>query len=328
MRILVGISGGVDSSVAALLLREAGHEVEGIMFNQVEEPEYSCEGNVCCGENAVRRAREVSRQLNIHLHVADLRKEFLEKVMSPTQAALDVGHQPAPCNMCNREVRGPKLAQYAAVLECDAFATGHYFKNDRGVVSRAIDLAKDQSYMVSRVARQHLRNWLTPLGEMTKTEVRAHAARLGLVTASTPDSMNLCFAHKLKHKTRDVVEEYVYPDNPARQSRKLGVTSQQVAVGQRKGMSGYTALRVLPDSVIVHPGKVDCSKTRFELNNFNWILDPAARNLSAMTSSHGKLIPCAVTDDSVELSQPSLSSAGQVVAFYEGDTLIGSAIVT
>jgi len=319
MKVLVGISGGVDSSVAALILKNAGHEVEGIMFNQVEEPDYSCEGSVCCGESSVRRARMVAEQIGIHLHVVDLRKEFQEKIISPTQASLDLGNQPAPCNSCNGKVRAPRLNHYAKVLECDAFATGHYFVNDNGRIFRGKDTSKDQSYMVSRVRSSDLIRWLTPLGNMTKPEVREAAKEFNLVTASTPDSMSLCFAHKLNHKTRDVFDEA---------GRKLGVVEHSVALGQRKNMCGFTALKVLPDSVIVGPGKVDCSTTEFVVDDFNWIADlKTDQQIYAMTSSHGKAIPCTISGDKVSLSQPSLSSTGQVMAFYEGNQLLGSAVV-
>ena len=315
MKVLVGMSGGVDSSVVAALLKHNGAEVEGVYFHQVSEPEYSCEGNVCCGEAAIARARDVAKNLGIHLHVVNLMSRFESEVINPTKEAMDSGLNPAPCNMCNSRVRGPMLQKYANVVGADYWATGHYFQNLMGDVYMGVDPHKDQSYMMALVDKTNLSRWLTPLGGLNKPFVRELAAHFGLSTASTPDSQNLCFSHLLTKKNRSIFLNEI----------KVGQIDAHPVVGQRKGMLGYYATEVGNDFVKIEKTKPMVDK--ISIQKLNWIA-PVASNgfFKAMLRYHGNLIETELRDNCVHFSEPQTINSGQVIAFYDRTQLLGGAV--
>jgi tRNA-uridine 2-sulfurtransferase len=194
MKVLVGLSGGVDSSVAAALLVEAGHEVVGVTMRLWGGESDSG----CCSVADVDDARRVAQQLGIDHLVFNFSDDFERHVVDPYVADHVAGLTPNPCIECNRHLKFDRLADRARVLGFDAVATGHHARvvrahDDSFELRRSADRSKDQSYVLYMLGQDVLSTTLLPLGDMTKTEVRAIASRLGLRTAAKPDSQDVCF---------------------------------------------------------------------------------------------------------------------------------------
>ena len=193
-RVLVAMSGGVDSSVAAALLVEAGHEVVGATLKLWGGP--SDAG--CCSVADVDDARSVARRLGIEHHVFNFGDDFEEHVVAPYVADHAAGRTPNPCIECNRHLKFDRLLRRADALGFDAVATGHHARivelaDGSRRIARGADAAKDQSYVVHVVSLDALARVRFPVGHLTKHDVRAEAARLGLLTADKPDSQDVCF---------------------------------------------------------------------------------------------------------------------------------------
>jgi tRNA-specific 2-thiouridylase len=195
--VAVAMSGGVDSSVAAALLREAGHDVVGVMLRLWAEPG-AAGANKCCTLGAINDARAVADRLDIPFSVLDAGDVFERLVVDPFLADSAAGLTPNPCFGCNRRVRFRFLLEQALALGADALATGHYARVVPGLdggleLRRGLDAAKDQSYMLHRLGQHELAHALFPVGGYRKAEVRALAARFGLPVAERADSVDLCW---------------------------------------------------------------------------------------------------------------------------------------
>lgn len=205
-RIVVAMSGGVDSSVAAALLKEQGHEVIGIMLRLWSEPgTYEDDGlervvqNKCCSLEAVDDARRVARKLDIPFYLVNVEQEFKENVVDLFYREYVAGRTPNPCLTCNRHIRFTLLLNRALALNADYLATGHYVRVDdhpltgKRRLRRGIDPGKDQSYVLHVLNQEQLAHACFPLGGYTKPEVRAMAAERGMSVASKPESQEICF---------------------------------------------------------------------------------------------------------------------------------------
>ena len=205
-RIVVAMSGGVDSSVAAALLKEQGHEVIGIMLRLWSEPgAIEDDGvervvqNKCCSLEAVDDARRVARKLDIPFYLVNVEQEFKENVVDLFYREYVAGRTPNPCLTCNRHIRFTVLLKRALALDADYLATGHYVRVDdhpltgKRRLRRALDPEKDQSYVLHVLNQEQLAHACFPLGEYTKPQVRAMAAERGLSVASKPESQEICF---------------------------------------------------------------------------------------------------------------------------------------
>ena len=240
MRVLVAMSGGVDSSVAAARLRDDGHEVVGVTMRLWGGPS----DTGCCSVSEVSDARRAAAQLGIDHHVFDFSAEFERHVVEPYVADHVAGRTPNPCVECNRHLKFDALLHRADVLGFDAGATGHHARivdvDGALRVGRGADRAKDQSYVLHPIADADLRRVLLPIGDMTKDRVRAEAARLGLRTATKPDSQDVCFITRSEGRAAFLRERMeLHPGQVVDlDGRAVGHAEavELVTIGQRKGL--------------------------------------------------------------------------------------------
>jgi tRNA-specific 2-thiouridylase len=235
--VLVAMSGGVDSSVAASILQRAGHDLIGVTLKQWQGPEGGMPTSGCCTALDAEDARRVAAQLDIPYYVLDYTASFRAAVVERFASAYGAGRTPNPCVDCNREVRFGALAHRAAELGCDAIATGHHARVRRAAdgfhLLRGRDRDKDQSYVLFMLGQLDLASVQLPIGELTKGEVRSEAERLGLRTAAKPDSQDICFVDgDYREFLRRHFPGSVEPGDVVDDSGKV--------VGRHDGTAGFT----------------------------------------------------------------------------------------
>lgn len=240
--VVVGLSGGVDSSAAAALLLEQGYEVIGVTMRHLPAETT----NSCCGLEAMVDARRVAKKLGIPHHVVDVEEPFFEKVIAPFEEAYLNGMTPNPCALCNRNIKFGAMWDWAKSQGADYLATGHYVRvreqDGQYQLRRAMDHTKDQSYLMYTLGQQDLEHLLFPLGELTKAESRAIAESRNLVTARKPDSQELCFVPKNDYQgyLREHRPEAVRPGEIVDTDGRVLGEHEGVAfytVGQRRGLN-------------------------------------------------------------------------------------------
>jgi tRNA-specific 2-thiouridylase len=232
------MSGGVDSSVAAALLVEQGYEVIGIMLRLWSEPGLEA-FNRCCTPEAMGLARRVAAQLDIPFYVQDVRETFHENIVQFFMDGYAQGMTPNPCMMCNRHIRFGALLQHARSMDAAFLATGHYARlrhteEGKSQLLRAVDHAKDQSYVLSILNQSQLAQALFPVGEYTKPEIRALAERFGLPTASRPDSQDLCFLAGGDYR------DFLHRHRPDLEVTGPILDARGHKLGDHNGLAGYT----------------------------------------------------------------------------------------
>jgi tRNA-uridine 2-sulfurtransferase len=358
MRVLVAMSGGVDSSVAAALLVEQGHEVVGATLKLWGGESDSG----CCSVADVEDARRVAQQLGITHHVFNLTEEFDRKVVAPYVGEHALGRTPNPCIECNRSMKFDRLLHRADRLGFDRLATGHHARVHAAAdaswqLRRGADPLKDQSYVLSMLGQDALSRVVFPVGDMTKDEVRVHAHRLGLRTADKPDSQDVCFigsaegregflSGRVELHPADVV------DGEGRPAGSVQAV-ELVTVGQRRGMGhGSDGKRRYVTHVDVAARRVTVGSATEALRSslllagpsLTWVdqpLAPGARAV-AQVSAHGRPVPCTLIAgapdntyndiDTVEVrfDDPQRPVApGQTVALYDAldpDAVVGAGI--
>lgn len=236
-KVVVAMSGGVDSSVAAALLKQQGYEVMGMMLRLWSEPGKE-DSNRCCTPDSMAQARRVAAKLDIPFYVVDAKNVFRETVVQYFLDGYARGETPNPCLLCNRQIRWTFLLDHALALGADFMATGHYVrrKGDGGKIAllRAVDPSKDQSYVLHVLTQEKLQRALFPVGEYPKTEIRGIAESFGLPTASRPDSQDLCFLAGEDYRN--------FLQRNAAQMLRPGeiVTRDGHVVGQHNGLPNYT----------------------------------------------------------------------------------------
>jgi tRNA-uridine 2-sulfurtransferase len=235
-RIVVAMSGGVDSSVAAALLKEQGHEVIGMMLRLWSEPGVIADDGVervvqnkCCSLEAVDDARRVARMLDIPLYLVNVEQEFKRSVVDMFYEEYVAGRTPNPCLTCNRHIRFTLMLKRALALDADYMATGHYVRVDdhpltgRRRLRRGIDAGKDQSYVLHVLNQQQLAHACFPLGEYTKPQVRAMAAERGMTVAAKAESQEICFV--AQNDYRGFIDRYAASATTAAEEEPAGVTA-------------------------------------------------------------------------------------------------------
>ncbi len=238
---MVGMSGGVDSSVAAYLLKEQGYQVIGVTMQiwQKEDAQTVSENGGCCGLSAVEDARRVAQMLDIPYYVMNFREEFREKVIGYFMQEYLSGRTPNPCIACNRYVKWESLLRRSMQIGADYIATGHYARverlpNGRYAIRNSVTAAKDQTYALYSLTQEQLARTLMPVGDYEKGQIRAIAEELGLSTAHKPDSMEICFVPDQDY-ARFIDENSGHPVPEGN-----FVTADGTVVGRHKGITHYT----------------------------------------------------------------------------------------
>ena len=350
-KVLVGMSGGVDSSVAAAVLGEQGYEVIGSMLRFWPDERREGAFDLCCSPDAAYDARRVADELDVPFYLLDFRERFQEVVIDPFVPTYQGGSTPNPCVWCNREIKFGAFVKRAQALGCEYMATGHYVRRIDGLhgpeLHRGLDDDKDQTYFLWALPREVLPYLLFPLGEKTKVEVRRIAQQHDLLTADKPSSSGLCFvpttvksylSEALAAKPGDVVDA---SDGYAVVGGHDGVAL--FTIGQRKGLGLYKShleryvIELRPESNEVVVGtKEMCHWSRLNADRRNLLLDVdhVPQRVMAQVRYHQMPEPATLKlldDDRFELEfdQPQFAVAlGQSAVLYDGDRLLGGGVIS
>ena len=353
-KVVVGMSGGVDSSVAAYLLKEQGYDVIGVTMQiwQEEEELVQEENGGCCGLSAVDDARRVAAALEIPYYVMNFKKEFKENVIDYFVEEYQNGRTPNPCIACNRYVKWESLLQRSLSIGAEYIATGHYarvvqLENGRYTLRRSATLAKDQTYALYNLTQEQLKRTLMPVGKYTKDEVRAIAEKINLRIANKPDSQDICFvpdgdyAAYIEEEAGVKVPEgnFVLTDGTVL-GRHKGIT--HYTVGQRKGLGlalGYPAfvLEIRPETNEVVIGtKEESMTTQLRARNLNFMaVEDLTEPLHVFTKIryNHKGAWCTIEktgEDEVlcTFDEPQRAvTPGQAVVFYDGEYVLGGGTI-
>ena len=354
--VLVAMSGGVDSSVAASILLEQGYRVVGVTMKL-----WGGESDTgCCSVSDVDDARRVAQQIGIDHHVFNFGDDFERHVVAPYVEAHAAGRTPNPCIECNRHLKFDALLHRAQALGFDLVATGHHARivetaDGTRRLARGADAAKDQSYVLYMLGQEQLRRVLLPVGDMTKAQVRLEADRLGLRTAAKPDSQDVCFITSTGGRNSFLGDRI--PLKPGlvvdREGSQVGTVDavQLVTVGQRRGLAqgrdGQVryAIDVDVDTAIVTIGTADdLQADHVELGNVVWSSRPVAGAVLAQCSAHGPPLPATIGAADAPATpsvQPPVEplgltvswqtpqrrvAPGQSIVFYDGDKVLGGGV--
>jgi tRNA-specific 2-thiouridylase len=350
-RVLLGMSGGVDSSVTGYLLREQGYKVIGVTMKVWPQDCISRAEDKCCGPQAIADARGVAHSLGIPHYVVDEADQFERLVIDYFSNEYQAGRTPNPCVMCNEKLKFGNLWSKAAALGCDYIATGHYavieHHSDRAVLRKGIDPRKDQSYFLFSLRQPQLRRALTPLGAMHKPQIREIAHSLGLKVADKTDSQEICFVPGNDYKAflrshlgeNEFHRGEIYDLNGNFVGEHDGL--ELFTIGQRKGLPGGSLLPryvvdLDPETNRVIVGDADdliCDE--FEIDSVTWHPVAAGTDRSRPFDATVKIrynhpgalasvTPLEPNRARIQLQEPQRAVApGQAAVFYDRDVVLG-----
>ncbi len=353
-KVVVGMSGGVDSSVAAWLLKEQGYEVIGVTMQiwQDEEEEVLEEQGGCCGLSAVEDARRTAQLLEIPHYVMNFKADFKRSVMDYFTAEYLAGRTPNPCIACNRYVKWEALLRRSLEIGAGYIATGHYarikhLENGRFCLVRSVSAAKDQTYALYNLTQDQLSHTLMPAGDYSKEEIREMAGRLGLTVADKPDSQEICFVPDQDYagfieRTTGVPSRegnFVQKDGTIL-GRHKGII--HYTIGQRRGLGLPMGRRVVVTEIRPETNEVvigeqeDVWTDQLLADKMNWMSVPKLKGereaLAKIRYNHAGT-PCTlwkISQDQVRVQfhEPVRAvTPGQAVVFYEDDCVLGGGTI-
>jgi tRNA-specific 2-thiouridylase len=343
------MSGGVDSSVAAALLHEQGYDVVGVTMRLwTEERPEAFEGHQqCCSVEDIGDARRVAGQIGIRHYVMNFEEEFKAAVVDNFVSEYAAGRTPNPCVRCNEHIKYRALVDRLPALDADYVATGHYARVEHGPdehrLLRAVDAAKDQSYVLYMLGQEQLSTLLLPIGDLTKDEVRDHARRLGLEVADKPDSVEICFVPGNDYRAfldgRVEMEPGAMVAGDEQVAEHRGIAAY--TVGQRKGLGiatgeprYVTSINAAANIVTIGPEE-DLFSDTVEVSEVRWTHRPVADGASLEAKARYKAEPAPARllstggDTAVirfDRRQRALTP-GQAIAFYSGDQVLGGGTI-
>ena len=353
-KVLVAMSGGVDSSVAAWLLREQGYDCIGVTMKLYENETIGrCRSNTCCSLEDVEDARSVACRMGMPYYVFNFTEDFRRQVIGRFVEAYEKGRTPNPCIDCNRYLKFQRLYHRARELGCAYIATGHYARirqdpdTGRYLLLQAADRKKDQSYVLYDLTQEQLSHTLFPLGELTKPEVRSIAEKQGFINAKKHDSQDICFVPDGDYAA--FLERYTgrtYPPGDFLDSagRKLGIHRGIIhyTVGQRKGLgvSGDKPLyvrRISPsDNTVTLGSNAELFSADLDAEALNLIAVPrleAPLRVTARVRYHQAEQPALLTQTGPDTAHLTFDvpqraiTPGQAVVFYRGDAVVGGGVI-
>ena len=353
-KVIVAMSGGVDSSVAALLLHRQGYEVVGVTMRlwSIERDDVPASSKRCCSVEDVEDARRVCHQIGIPHYFLNFEKEFQRHVIDYFVQEYDRGRTPHPCLACNDKIKFDFLLRRATFLDADYIATGHYGRVRTGLdgtrtLHKGVDGSKDQSYVLFTLGQQELQRLLLPVGEYRKDDIRRLAAETGLLVADKPDSQEICFIPNDNY--RQFVADRVKP-RPGNLVSTRGVVLgehpgiQFFTIGQRRGLGlkGNTArpmyvTRINAESNEVVLGEqADLLSSALWASRVNYIAGTAPELPIRVTAkirykaepSPATIVPITADSAEVRFEEPQRAiTPGQAVVFYEGDRILGGGYI-
>jgi len=335
-KVLVGMSGGVDSTVTAILLQKEGYEVEGVYMKLHHKPGYH--------EENFTKAQRVADYLGIRIHFHDLSLAFKEEVYDYFVQSYKEGLTPNPCVMCNRTIKFGKMIEFADSIGIELVATGHYVKCDGEFIYTADDYNKDQSYFLCEVKKEVLSRLIFPLGSWIKEDVKAYAAKIEILEdfATQKESSEICF---VENSYDEVLAKHMNIDMPGET-----VDEEGNVIGTHKGYMHYTigkrrgffvngahdphfVLEIKPQSnQIVVGTKEKLEEHTFEVKQINLFKELSVFDCSVKVRYRTQAVPCHVEIEgdraTVVLKESVFGLAkGQIAAFYEGDKLLGGGVI-
>lgn len=340
-KVVLGLSGGVDSAVAALLLQQERYEVHGLYL-------ITCPGY----ETTSQKAQEIASQLGIPLKCLDIQETFRKRVIQAFAQSYYEGETPSPCLNCNPQVKWDHMLSYADEIGADTVSTGHYARitqDHRGIyeLRKGLDPKKDQAYMLSRLGQKELSRTIFPLGTLDKQKVRAIADEFGIKITKSEESQDLCFLQGTNY--RDFLKTHFDFQEPTGKvvlvdgthlGEHLGLS--QYTIGQRKGLPAHKhPLFVIEkrqsDNTLIVGAAEDLGATHFNVRELNWISGAApesTQNIETKIRYQAKPVLCDISlkpDRRAELrSHATLRdiTPGQFAVFYQDDLVLGSGIIT
>jgi tRNA-specific 2-thiouridylase len=345
------MSGGVDSSVAAALLAEAGHEVVGVTMKTFCYSGSPSHGKTCCGLDGITDAKRVAAHLGIPHYVFDVEEDFTRDVIDDFVAEYAQGRTPNPCVRCNGNTKFRDLLARGRALACDRIATGHYVRVEHGptgsTLLRGLDRSKDQAYFLWGLQADLIPRLLFPVGDLAKDEVRSRARDLGLVTADKPESQEICFVPTGDY--RDLLHTRLGPVHPAlepgavvrRDGEVLGEHAGYAGftVGQRRGLGGgFTepmfVLEIRADSREVVVGTRDeLFEDEVVVGGLNWLLDAPSEGSRLRAQLRHRAPAVEAVVEAVEAGSDGLTlrlvepqpavTPGQSAVLFDGDRVVG-----
>ena len=353
-KVVVGMSGGVDSSVAAYLLKEQGYDVIGVTMQiwQDESQEQIEDNGGCCGITAVDDARRVAMQLDIPYYVMNFKNEFKKNVIDYFTDEYIHGRTPNPCIACNRHVKWESLLKRSLEIGADCIATGHYariaqLENGRYAIRNSVTAKKDQTYALYNLTQEQLSHTLMPVGDYNKDEIRAIAEKIGIQVAHKPDSMEICFVPDNDY-AGFITRETGYVSRPGNfvdlHGNNLGTHKGIIhyTVGQRKGLGlamGHpvfvVAIRPETNEVVIGEND-DVFSTKLYANNINLmsvdkIEEPIRARAKIRSSNEGADCTIRMADDGllecVFDEKQRAVTPGQALVIYDGDYVLGGGTI-
>jgi tRNA-specific 2-thiouridylase len=335
-KVLVGMSGGVDSTVTSILLQKEGYEVEGVYMKLHQKPGYH--------EENFAKAQRVGEYLGVKVHFLDLSEDFDKNVYNYFVESYKEGLTPNPCVMCNRTIKFGKMVEFADSIGADHIATGHYIKCDGEFIYAADDPNKDQSYFLCEVKKEVLPRLLFPLGTWVKPDVKAYASKIEVLKdfATQRESSEICF---VENTYDEVLAKHMDIDMPGET-----IDTEGNVVGTHKGYMHYTigkrrgffvdgahdphfVLDIKPETnQIVVGTKEKLEEHEFEVKQINLFKDLTEFYCMVKVRYRTSAVPCHVSINDgkakVVLDEPVFGLAkGQIAAFYEEDKLIGGGVI-
>jgi tRNA-specific 2-thiouridylase len=352
-KVVIAMSGGVDSSVCALMMQNEGYDCVGMTMRLWKGPEaesLSCDSKSCCGAESVEDARLVCERIGIPYYAVNFRETFWKEVVERFANEYCQGKTPSPCILCNEKMKFDTLYKKCLSVGAAKVCTGHYSKiyyddsRERWILAKGEDHTKDQSYFLFSMTQEQLSKTLFPLGSYKKTEIRQMAAEAGLINAKKPESMDICFIPNGDYAA--FIERH-FPDKIPPKGHFKHTSGQDLGehkgihsytVGQRKGLNlafgqPLYVSEIDPQTHTVTVGSYDDSKkTRFTASRVNWVAEDGSKSQyeakvkirSRSPEADATIYPLENGTVEVVFSSPQHAiTPGQATVFYQGDEVLG-----